>query len=158
MKYLVVLSLVILGLNHGDFARADAGQDLAQEKKLSADYLVKMAQEPGAQVIEKGVVLRSIFSSAATDFPVLTDTVTVAYHLVDREGKLIEESITGDEVISFKLGQLISCWQIALPKMSVGSFYKITCPSDTAYGDKGVEQIKPGAALTFRLTLYGIQH
>ena len=83
----------------------------------------------------------------------------VSYHLVDREGKVIDESVTADELAVFPLNKLIKCWQIAIPKISIGSFYKVTCPSDVAYGDKGTSDgaIKGGAALTFRLTVYGIE-
>lgn len=134
-----------------------AQSDLEKEKKLSSEYLAKMATEPGAEVIDMGIVIRPIFISPSAKYPKLENTVTVSYHLADREGNLIEESLTGDEAISFPLGRLIKCWQYAIPKMSVGSFYKITCPSDSAYGDKGTNDgsIKGGAALTFRVTLFG---
>lgn len=146
--------LVLLALG-GEVVKADSQDDLLQEKKLSAEYLAKMAIESGAQVINQGIILRPIFVSPSQVFPQITDSIQVAYHLADREGKLIEDSLTSDELAVFPLNKLIQCWQIALPKISVGSLYKLSCPSDTAYGDKGVEGvIKPGAALTFRVTLY----
>lgn len=137
---------------------ADAQDDLAAEKKLSAEYLTKMAIEPEAQVIEQGIVIRPIFETSSGLFAVAEDTVKVMYHLVDREGKVIDESITADELAIFPLSKLIKCWQIAIPKISFGSFYKVSCPSDVAYGDKGAaDVIKPGAALTFRITVFGVQ-
>jgi FKBP-type peptidyl-prolyl cis-trans isomerase FkpA len=133
--------------------------DLETEKKLSAEYLARMAQEPGAQVLEQGVVIRPIFNSGGTVFPKITDQVQVSYHLVDRESRVLDESVTSDELAVFPLSRLITCWQIALPKIPVGSFYKVSCPSSTAYGDGGAGDgaIKGGAALTFRLTLYGVK-
>lgn len=137
---------------------ADAQDDLATEKKLSADYLAKMAAEPSAQVIEQGIVLKPIFEASSEKFAAIEDTVMVSYHLVDREGKVIDESVTADELAIFPLSKLIKCWQIAIPKISFGSFYKVSCPSDVAYGDKGAgDVIKPGAALTFRITVFGVQ-
>lgn len=140
-------------------AQATPADDLAQEKKLSEIYIHQMAMEPNTQVIESGIVLRPIFESGSNQFAKVTDTVKVAYHLVDREGKVVDESITSDELAVFPLNKLIKCWQMAIPKISIGSFYKVTCPSDVAYGDKGAGNgaIKPGAALTFRLTVFGIQ-
>lgn len=136
-----------------------ANDPLAEEKQRSAEYLTKMATETGASVIDDGVVIRPIFEAPNGVFPKISDTVQVAYHLTDREGKLIEESLTSDELAAFPLAKLIKCWQIAIPKMSVGSLYKISCPSDTAYGDKGAgNDIKPGAALTFRVTLFGMEN
>lgn len=135
---------------------ADAADDLAKEKQLSAEYLAKIAKETGAQVTDQGVVVRPLFTSASTTYPKLTDTVVVAYHLTDREGTLIEAS--GEEIVKFPLNRLIKCWQVGIPNIAVGSFYKVSCPSDTAYGDKGIpDVIKPGAALTFLITVYGVE-
>lgn len=154
MKNTLVCFLVIFS---SFVARGDAADDLVQEKKLSGEYLQQMAAESDARVIDQGIVLRPIFESGSSQFAAVTDTVKVSYHLVDREGHVIDQSITDDELAVFPLGKLIKCWQIAVPQISIGSFYKVTCPSDVAYGDKGVEGIKPGAALTFRITVYGIQ-
>lgn len=133
--------------------------DLSTEKKLSSEYLSKMSAEPDAQIIEQGIVIRPIFKSDSSKFAQATDTVRVSYHLVDREGKVLDESITADEIIEFPLNKLIKCWQIAIPKIAFGSFYKVSCSSDSAYGDKGTSDglIKGGAALTFRLTVYGVK-
>ena len=149
---------IILLMFSFSIALATPEEDLAQEKKVSAEYLEKMAAETNAHVIESGIVLRPIFKSGSAIFAVVTDTVKVAYHLVDREGKVLDESVTSDELAVFPLNKLIKCWQMAIPQISVGSFYKISCPSSVAYGDKGAGDglIKPGAALTFRLTVYGI--
>lgn len=157
MKELFKVFLILL-LCAGS-AYSAGPEDVAEEKKLSAIYLQKMTEEVGAQVIDQGIVIRPIFESGSAKFPLVTDTVKVSYHLVDREGKVIDESITADELAVFPLNKLIKCWQIAIPKISIGSFYKVTCPSDVAYGDKGTSDgaIKGGAALTFRLTVYGIE-
>lgn len=155
LKSLVLMSFASLVL----FSFTVKADDLSVEKQASAEYLQTMAAEANAQVIDQGIVIRPIFESGSTSFPAVTDTVKVAYHLVDREGKVIDESITADEVIAFPLNKLIKCWQIAIPKISFGSFYKVTCPSDVAYGDKGTSDgaIKGGAALTFRIQVFGIQ-
>lgn len=159
LPFLASTCLFSQAMADGTPALAD---DLALEKQLSAAYLEKMVAEPEARVIEKGIVLKAIFEKPCSpEAPCLfakpSDTVYVAYHLVDREGKVVDESITSDELADFPLYKLIQCWQIALPKISVGSFYKVSCPSDVVYGDKGAgDVIKPGAALTFRLTVYDI--
>jgi FKBP-type peptidyl-prolyl cis-trans isomerase FkpA len=154
-----LISILVLGLIMTSWAWATPEEDLAQEKKLSAEYLQNMAAEPNAKVIDSGIVLRPIFESGSDQHAQVTDTVEVSYHLVDREGKVVDESITSDELAVFPLNKLIKCWQIAIPQISVGSFYKVSCPSDVGYGDKGTSDgaIKGGAALTFRLTVYGIQ-
>jgi FKBP-type peptidyl-prolyl cis-trans isomerase FkpA len=152
-------AIAMVGFLSCTIASATPVDDLAKEKQLSQEYLHQMAMEPNTQVIESGIILRPIFESGTNQFAKVTDTVKVSYHLVDREGKVVDESITSDELAVFPLNKLIKCWQMAIPKISIGSFYKISCPSDVAYGDKGAGDgaIKPGAALTFRLTVYGIQ-
>jgi len=41
--------------------------------------------------------------------------------------------------------------------MKVGGKYKLTCPADIAYGDRGSPPvIKPGAALTFEIELLSV--
>ena len=138
-------------------ANAGPEEDLALEKKLSAEYLGQMALEPQAQVIDQGIVLRPIYVSDSQKYPTLDDQVQVSYYLVDRTGHVVDESITSDEVVTFPLAKLIKCWQLAIPKMSFGSYYKVSCPSDVAYGDHGAgDAIKPGAALTFRINLFGV--
>lgn len=157
MRKLMRLFLFCFLITEASFAATL--QDLTEEKKLSAAYLRKMSEEPGAKVIEEGVVIRPIFESGSGKLPVATDTVKVSYHLVDREGKVIDESLTSDQLAVFPLNKLIKCWQMAIPQISLGSFYKVSCSSDVAYGDKGTSDgaIKGGAALTFRLTVYGIE-
>jgi FKBP-type peptidyl-prolyl cis-trans isomerase len=159
MNRLLPLLLLALPALTAATVRADGSpaDDLAEEKRLSSEYLAQMAAEPGTRPLEAGVLLRPLFDSHSGRYPTATDTVQVGYLLTDREGKTLDESITADEIATFPLGKLIRCWQIALPKVAVGSFYKLSCPSDTAYGDQGItDLIKGGAALTFRVTLYGI--
>jgi FKBP-type peptidyl-prolyl cis-trans isomerase len=140
------------------FSLPAGADDLAKEKQASADYLARMAQEPMAKAIDQGIVIRPIFESGSGNYAQVTDTVKVAYHLVDRDGKVLDESITADQAVEFPLNKLIKCWQIAVPKIAFGSFYKVSCPSAVAYGDKGAGGglIKPGAALTFRIQVFGV--
>ena len=156
MKFFLITLAIALFIPYSFGGDSD---ELAKEKKASAEYLAKMLAEPEAVAIASGVVIRPLFVSPSDQFANLSDTVKVAYHLVDREGKVLDESITSDELAVFPLAKLIKCWQIAVPNISFCSFYKVSCSSDTAYGDKGAGDglIKPGAALTFRITMFGIQ-
>lgn len=150
--------LLVIGMGAA-IARADEGTPLEQEKKLAAAYLERMKAEPGAQVIEGGVIVKPVYRAESNRFATLQDDVVVLYQGFDREGVDFDNAFTRDETETFPLSKLIRCWQIAVPQMPVGSHYKVTCPSDTAYGDKGAGDgaIKPGAAISFRISLLDLR-
>ena len=53
--------------------------------------------------------------------------------------------------------KVIPCWNEALRRMKVGGKARVTCPSDLAYGDRGIGgKILPGAPLQFELELLAI--
>ena len=132
---------------------------LEEEKVLAQAYLTEMKNEPNTVEIESGILMREIHKSDSKVFPTLQSRVKVLYEGFDREGFVFDSAFQRDQAISFPLGNLISCWQLAIPKISVGSVYKITCPANTAYGDEGAGngQIKPGAALSFRIIVLEVQ-
>lgn len=150
MKYLFVL-LSTFSLN------VFAG-DLATEKSLGEAYVAAMKKEANAIVIEDNIVVRPVFVSGATASPQPTDIIEVMYEGFDREGKVFDSSFLRDQTATFPLNGVIQCWQKAMVKATVGSVYKITCPSDQAYGDTGASGfIKPGAAISFRVVLLKIK-
>ena len=133
---------------------------LEDEKSESNKFVEEMAKESGATVLAGGVVIRPVYHSGSLRRARLSDKVKVSYHLADRNKNALEISyLSGDEIASFPLHKLIRCWQVAVPKIPFGSQYKVTCPAAMAYGDKGAGDglIKPGAALVFWITLFGVE-
>lgn len=134
--------------------------DLKKEKRLSQVFLEKMANEKNAQLLRDGVIIKPILELNTGDYAYQESTIYASYHLSSRLGKEIETSLSSDNVLKYDLGKLINCWKIAVPEISVGSVFKVSCPSDTAYGDKGIVEangrviIKGGAALVFRIALH----
>jgi FKBP-type peptidyl-prolyl cis-trans isomerase FkpA/FKBP-type peptidyl-prolyl cis-trans isomerase FklB len=123
------------------------------EKKAGAAYLEQMAAEPGATKAESGYVLRTLTEGTGAS-PGATDTVTVHYHGTLRDGKVFDSSVERGTPASFPLDRVIPCWTQSLQQMKIGGKYKLTCPSDIAYGDRGsMPNIKPGATLTFEVEL-----
>jgi len=52
------------------------------------------------------------------------------------------------------MNQVVPCWSEALQLMKPGGKARITCPSDLAYGDRGLPgRILPGATLRFEIEL-----
>jgi FKBP-type peptidyl-prolyl cis-trans isomerase FkpA len=127
------------------------------EKKESAAYLEKMAAEPGATKGESGYVVRTLTEGTGKS-PGPADTVSVHYHGTLRDGTVFDSSVERGTPASFPLDRVIPCWTQSLQTMKVGGKYKLTCPSDIAYGDRGsLPNIKPGATLTFEIEMFDVQ-
>ena len=151
MRFLIFVLLAVVS------SSAFAGP-LEIEKQASGEYVELMKAEQGAYVIEEGIVLRPIYESSTGVKPASNSIVVTLYDGIDRHGKIFDSAYEREIPATFPLEAVISCWQLALPKMSVGSVFKVTCLSDTAYGDQGrLPTIKPGAALTFRVSLLEVQ-
>ncbi len=135
------------------FASARQNAMANKEKAESAEYLKKMAAEPGATTAPTGYVVRTLTEGTGAS-PGPNDTVKVHYHGTLRDGTVFDSSVDRGTPAEFPLGRVIPCWTQALQGMKVGGKYKLTCPSDIAYGDRGsLPSIKPGAALSFDVEL-----
>lgn len=117
-------------------------------------FLAKMAKEPGVMALEQGVLYKVIKTGANDSrHPTLDNTVKIAYKGSTIEGEVFDES----DVSEFLLSQLIEGWQIALPKMTVGSKWVIYLPYEVAYGKRGsLPSIKPYSVLIFEIELLDI--
>ena len=91
--------------------------------------------------------------------PAPSDQVTVHYHGTLLDGTVFDSSVDRGEPASFGVTQVIKGWTEALQLMSIGDKWKLTIPSDLAYGDQGAGgMIGPGATLVFEVELLGIKN
>ena len=139
------------------FGKARQTAAAEREKTESAAYLDKMAAEPGATKAPSGYIIRTITEGTGAS-PTAADTVKVHYHGTLRDGTVFDSSVDRGEPAEFPLAHVIPCWTQSLQQMKVGGKYKLTCPADIAYGDRGSPPtIKPGAALTFEVQLLDVK-
>lgn len=90
--------------------------------------------------------------------PKSTDTVRVHYRGTLADGKEFDSSYKRNAPAVFPLGRVIPCWTEGVQKIKVGGKATLTCPPDTAYGDRGAgSAVPPGATLTFEVELLAIQ-
>jgi FKBP-type peptidyl-prolyl cis-trans isomerase FkpA len=150
------VDMEVYGPKIQSFATARASAGAEAEKEASADFVAKMAQEPGAQRSASGIVFIPVKEGTGPN-PTAEDTVRVHYHGTLRDGTVFDSSVERGEPISFPLSGVIPCWTEGVQKMKVGGKAKLVCPSDTAYGDRGTGPIKPGSALMFEVELLGIE-
>ena len=128
----------------------------AAEKQASEAWVAEQAALPGAQRSATGVIVIPMSEGTGAN-PTADSTVKVHYHGTLRDGTVFDSSVERGEPISFPLSGVISCWTEGVQKLKVGGKAKLICPSDTAYGDRGQGDIKPGAALAFEVELIAIQ-
>jgi len=128
----------------------------AVEKKKGEEYIAKAAKEKGAKKLDSGVVVQEIKAGTGAA-PKATDRVKVHYHGTLTDGTVFDSSVDRGQPATFPLNGVVPCWTQGLQEMKVGGKSKLTCPSDTAYGDRGSPpKIKPGSTLVFDVELLEI--
>jgi FKBP-type peptidyl-prolyl cis-trans isomerase len=138
-----------------DLARTRAEKAAGKEKEVGSAYLAKMAKEPNVKKTASGALVISQKEGQGAA-PKDTDKVKVNY-----TGKLVNGSVfdssTGRGPAEFPLNGVVKCWTEALQMMKVGGKAKIVCPSEIAYGARGMPPVIPGnAVLTFDVELLDI--
>jgi FKBP-type peptidyl-prolyl cis-trans isomerase len=126
-----------------------------RQKEQGAAFVAKAAEEPGAVKTESGVVYLELEPGDGPN-PGATDTVRIHYHGTLRDGKVFDSSLDGDPA-TFALNAVIGCFSEGVQKMKVGGKSRLTCPPDTAYGDRGKPPtIGPAETLVFEVQLVEI--
>lgn len=131
---------------------ANAQKSLAEGEKFLADN----AKKEGVQVTDSGIQY-VVLTEAEGEKPTATDTVKVHYKGTFINGETFDSSYDRGEPISFPLNGVIPGWTEGVQLMSVGSKYKLSIPSNLAYGPQGRPPTIPGnSVLEFEIELLEI--
>ena len=139
----------------------DYFQKLSTEKQEEANekeqaYLTENAAKEGVMTTESGLQYE-ILSSGNGKKPNAEDKVTVHYHGMLTDGTVFDSSVDRGEPASFPVNGVIPGWVEGLQLMSVGDKWKLTIPSNLAYGERGAGGvIGPGETLIFEVELLSI--
>ena len=134
-----------------------ANVGVAQARKTAdGAFVTKAAAEPGAVKLESGAVVQTLTAGTGAS-PKPTSTVKVHYEGKLTDGTVFDSSLQRGEPVEFPLNGVIPCWTQGVGKMKVGEKARLTCPSDSAYGDQGQGPIPPGATLIFEVQLLSIK-
>jgi FKBP-type peptidyl-prolyl cis-trans isomerase FkpA len=126
-----------------------------REKEAGAAFLAEAEKEEGAVKSASGLIYKEI-EAGTGEAPTASDTVRVHYVGKFRDGETFDTSREG-EPTDFPLERVAPCFAEGLQKMKVGGKAKLICPSDLAYGDRGIPgRIPGGAVLVFEVQLVEI--
>ncbi|OQV17090.1 putative Peptidyl-prolyl cis-trans isomerase FKBP1A [Hypsibius exemplaris] len=120
-------------------------------------FLVSVACVSG---ITPGVRIETLTEGDGKNFPVNGQTIKVHYTGTLAEDGTEFDSSRGRSPYSFVLGagQVIPCYEEAIPQMSLGQRAKLHCTPDYAYGDQGYPgAIPPRAHLIFDVELLSFE-
>jgi len=129
----------------------------AKANEAGAAYLAENAAKSGVTTTESGLQYEVLTLGNGAK-PTTADQVTVHYHGMLTDGTVFDSSVDRGEPATFGVTQVIRGWTEALQLMSVGDKWKLTIPSNLAYGDQGAGSIGPGATLIFEVELLGINN
>ena len=83
--------------------------------------------------------------------PNVGDKVSMHYDGKLKDGTKFDSSYDRGEPLSIMIGrgQVIKCWDEVGVNMNVGQKIEVTCPSDTAYGNRAIGPIPANSDLVF---------
>lgn len=113
-------------------------------------------QAPASYKLPSGVKIQTMTEGRGAR-PKANDTVTVHYEGTLPGGQVFDSSRQQGKPATFKLTQVIPCFAAGVTQLSIGGSALLTCPAETAYGDRGVPGvIPPNTVLKFEVTLISI--
>lgn len=127
-----------------------------QNKEAGEEFLKINGHKTGVVTLPSGLQYE-VIKMGDGEKPALTDTVECHYHGTLINGQVFDSSMDRGQTAKFPLQGVIKGWTEILQLMPVGSKWKVTIPSDLAYGDRGAgEMIQPGSTLIFIIELIDI--
>ena len=127
-----------------------------QNKEAGEEFLKINSHKTGVVTLPSGLQYE-VIKMGDGEKPALTDTVECHYHGTLINGQVFDSSMDRGQTAKFPLQGVIKGWTEILQLMPVGSKWKVTIPSDLAYGDRGAgEMIQPGSTLIFIIELIAI--
>jgi len=132
-------------------------KDMHKDKVVAGEkFLKENAKQEGVITLPSGLQYE-IITEGSGPKPSATDKVTTHYHGMLVDGTVFDSSVDRGEPATFPVNGVIAAWVEALQLMPTGSKWKLYCPSDLAYGERGAGNlIGPFATLIFEVELLSI--
>ncbi|GAD05020.1 peptidylprolyl isomerase [Porphyromonas crevioricanis] len=127
-----------------------------QNKEAGKEFLKINGMKRGVTTTETGLQYEILVKGDGPK-PKLEDTVRCHYHGTLINGEVFDSSKQRGEPAEFPLKGVISGWTEVLQLMPVGSTWRVTIPSELAYGERGAgSSIGPNSTLIFDIELQAI--
>lgn len=124
---------------------------------LAGFTLSAVAAGPAAETLPSGVTIER-YKEGTGPSPTRTDVVRVHYQGTLADGREFDNSYKRGLPAEFPVRGVIPCWTEVLQLMKEGGAARITCPPQTAYGERGIPgTIPPNSTLTFVVELLEIK-
>ena len=124
--------------------------------KAGEEFLAENAKRDGVITLPSGLQYE-ILKEGSGPKPSATDKVTTHYHGTLIDGTVFDSSVERGQPATFPVNGVIAAWVEALQLMPTGSKWKLYCPSELAYGERGAGNlIGPFATLVFEVELISI--
>jgi len=132
----------------------DDGKKIAEKRAAdNKKFLADAEKEKNAKKLDNGVIVQTVVKGKGAS-PSPSNAVSVNYTGTLIDGKVFDKSTQPAE---FQLGQVIPCWTKGLQEMKAGGKAKLTCPPETAYGNRDIGVIKPNSVLVFDVELLDVK-
>lgn len=119
-------------------------------------YLAENGKKEGVTTLPSGLQYEVITAGKGTVKPTASDQVKTHYHGTLTNGTIFDSSVDRGEPITFPVTGVIRGWVEALQLMVEGDKWKLTVPSELAYGAQAQGQIPANSVLVFEVELIEI--
>lgn len=119
------------------------------------EFLQEKAKEEGVTLIGGGVYYK-VLQSGTGKQATARSVVSVYYKGSLITGKVFDDNTRQGYPDAFRLTDLITGWQIAIPRMKAGDKWEIYVPADKGYGSRGTHGIPGDSTLIFEIELMSV--
>jgi FKBP-type peptidyl-prolyl cis-trans isomerase FklB len=118
-------------------------------------FLAENAKKDGVTLLASGLQYEVLIAGEGAK-PSADDNVRTHYHGTLIDGSVFDSSYERGEPAEFPVGGVIAGWVEALQLMNTGSKWRLTVPSELAYGGQAAGSIPPHSVLVFDVELLAI--
>lgn len=137
-------------------AQKKQAESAEENKKKGDEFLTKNKANPSVKTTASGLQY-TVEKEGSGKSPSDTDEVKVHYTGTLIDGTKFDSSVDRGQPAEFPVNGVIKGWTEALKLMKEGSKYKLTIPSDLAYGPMARPGIPPNSVLLFDVELLEVK-